>query len=580
MPAFANLGAASLEGASARDGEVFELGSPVALELGNGPSGFALSANSADQGMLTGAILSSQAGYDDVSGLASRTKPTVEQIKQMWKAIPAEPLGKSIFAKANNNDAYTAGTLTTEAQSFAKSYLNFIRYSAGLDDVAFDNALNANAAQGALILAKRNGGLTHTPETPEGITDAQAKPGKYACATSNISYSASSNINYLSALRQAIQGQVDDDSASNIGTLGHRRWLLKPDTSTMGIGSAYVLDGSWHTMYSAVRVFNNPSSAYYDSSYGTTSASNSTDYDFISWPASGNFANNVFAAGTPWSVTLNPNKFQTPSETDVTVTLSRVSDGKKWILNSADAGGGTTDEYFKVETMGYGVSNCIIFNPGVNNLNASVYQGEYRVDVAGLKTSSGSAASLSYRVNFFNADEEDISNAVVTTEKSAYSYTGSAITPPVKVVLSGKRLPTSAYSLSYKNNVNAGKATVTVKGKGNYTGSVSKSFTIKQAANTLKVSGKKVTLKAKSLKKAARSVAANKAYSIKQAKGKVSFKKSSGNKKIAVNTTNGKLTVKKGLTKGAYKVKVRITAKGTKNYKQLAKVATVTVKVK
>ena len=34
------------------------------------------------------------------------------------------------------------------------------------------------------------------------------------------------------------------------------------------------------------------------------------------------------------------------------------------------------------------------------------------------------------------------------------------------------------YTLAYKNNKNVGKATVTIKGKGNYTSSVSKTFTI------------------------------------------------------------------------------------------------------
>ena len=34
------------------------------------------------------------------------------------------------------------------------------------------------------------------------------------------------------------------------------------------------------------------------------------------------------------------------------------------------------------------------------------------------------------------------------------------------------------YTISYKNNTNVGTASVTVTGKGNYTGTISKSFTI------------------------------------------------------------------------------------------------------
>ena len=58
-------------------------------------------------------------------------------------------------------------------------------------------------------------------------------------------------------------------------------------------------------------------------------------------------------------------------------------------------------------------------------------------------------------------------------------YTGSAITPKPNVALGGKRLKAgSDYTLIYSSNVNTGKATVTVTGRGNYSGTVSKYFYI------------------------------------------------------------------------------------------------------
>ena len=63
-------------------------------------------------------------------------------------------------------------------------------------------------------------------------------------------------------------------------------------------------------------------------------------------------------------------------------------------------------------------------------------------------------------------------------------------------------------------------------------------------------------------------------------KGKMSFKKVSGNKAITVNTKTGALTVKKGLKKGTYKVKVQITSKATGSYNAGKKTVTVTVRVK
>ena len=62
-------------------------------------------------------------------------------------------------------------------------------------------------------------------------------------------------------------------------------------------------------------------------------------------------------------------------------------------------------------------------------------------------------------------------------------------------------------------------------------------------------------------------------------KGKVTFKKLSGNSGIAVSST-GRFTVKKGLKKGTYRVKVKITAGARGNYNAGSKTVTVTVKVK
>ena len=97
---------------------------------------------------------------------------------------------------------------------------------------------------------------------------------------------------------------------------------------------------------------------------------------------------------------------------------------------------------------------------------------------------------------------------------------------------------------------------------------------VPKKANTMTVKAK--TVKAKSKK--ATTFKKAKAFTVKKAKGKVTFKKVSGNKKISV-TSAGKVAVKKGLKKGkTYKVKVMVTAAGNDNY--LAKAKTVTLKVK
>ena len=71
-----------------------------------------------------------------------------------------------------------------------------------------------------------------------------------------------------------------------------------------------------------------------------------------------------------------------------------------------------------------------------------------------------------------------IKNAVITIEKSTYTYTGKAIKPTVTVKVGSKKLSTKSYTVSYSNNKNVGKATITVTGKGSYKDKATKPFYI------------------------------------------------------------------------------------------------------
>ena len=73
-----------------------------------------------------------------------------------------------------------------------------------------------------------------------------------------------------------------------------------------------------------------------------------------------------------------------------------------------------------------------------------------------------------------------ISKANVTLSTSTYAYDGKAKKPGVTVKLNGKTLKNGTdYTVSYSNNTKVGTAKVTITGKGNYTGSVSKTYSIK-----------------------------------------------------------------------------------------------------
>ena len=83
-----------------------------------------------------------------------------------------------------------------------------------------------------------------------------------------------------------------------------------------------------------------------------------------------------------------------------------------------------------------------------------------------------------------------ISKASVTLSTSTYAYDGKAKKPGITVKLSGKTLKNGTdYTVSYSNNTKVGTATVKITGKGNYTGSVSKTYSIKNNFKKATISG-------------------------------------------------------------------------------------------
>ena len=97
---------------------------------------------------------------------------------------------------------------------------------------------------------------------------------------------------------------------------------------------------------------------------------------------------------------------------------------------------------------------------------------------------------------------------------------------------------------------------------------------------SFKASGKTIKVKIGKKKKTTKNktFARTKAMKVSGKKGSVTYAKSSGNAKITVSKA-GKVTVKKGLKKGTYKVKVKVTDGETDTYFAATKTVTVTVKV-
>lgn len=143
-------------------------------------------------------------------------------------------------------------------------------------------------------------------------------------------------------------------------------------------------------------------------------------------------------------------------------------------------------------------------------------------------------------------------------------YTGKPIRPAVRVTVKGKVLSAASdYSVAYRDNVNAGTATVSVTGKGAYAGTASKTFAIGKAEQ-------KVTTSKSKYKKTYGAVA----FKLKaktSGNGKLTYQ--SSKKRVVKVSATGKVKVR-----GAGKAKVKVSAAATANYKGASK--TVTVKVK
>ena len=318
------------------------------------------------------------AGYMD-SGSTSMSKLSKEEIARLVAIQPIAGADAPYQSAPSASQPYAAGSLKQEVLQAGLDRLNALRRIAGLPDVALDANYTAKAQAAALVNAA-NDQLSHTPGKPAGMDNALYNLGKDGAGSSNIAAFMSCTAN--GPVAYCVDMWMEDSDGYNIDRLGHRRWQLNPGMGKTGWG---VAQGS---------------SFAYAAEYSFDNSGAGCDYDFISWPASGNFPANkqLFTGDFAWSVTPNPRKY-TVSPGSVTVTLRRESDGQTWSFGggerytAADSG-----KYFNVNTANYGVPGCIIFRPD----GISTYQGVYTVTISGLR-----GGSISYQVDFFDPDSYD-----------------------------------------------------------------------------------------------------------------------------------------------------------------------------
>ncbi|MDO4783596.1 MAG: CAP domain-containing protein [Propionibacteriaceae bacterium] len=137
---------------------------------------------------------------------------------------------------SGNAEKCVAGTTAPGYDEATGEAINIVRAMAGLKPVKLSAKLNAKAREAALLmLANRT--LTHTPTSDMKCFTANAKE---AAGYSNLSYGPPGANAILAYMR---------DAWHNNAPVGHRRWLLRPETSVMGVASTaktnvtYVIGG-------------------------------------------------------------------------------------------------------------------------------------------------------------------------------------------------------------------------------------------------------------------------------------------------------------------------------------------------
>ncbi|SEA54542.1 hypothetical protein SAMN04487851_10837 [Prevotella sp. tc2-28] len=121
--------------------------------------------------------------------------------------------------------------------------------------------------------------------------------------------------------------------------------------------------------------------------------------------------------------------------------------------------------------------------------NGGIYVGQYNVTVTGKGNYTGTASQT------YNIIAQEAGSFVVTLSTESVVYTGGEQKPAVTVKKGDVTLNEGTdYTVMYIDNINVGMATVTVRGKGNYEGTVNKTFFITPKTLT----GDMVTLSASS----------------------------------------------------------------------------------
>lgn len=394
----------------------------------------------------------------DINNTSTYKALTYAKVQQLYKAAY---INTGSYNSSNRSTYYSSaprsgsswyeGSLSADTIKAVSNSINLYRTLAGLNTVTVSS--NSTYQAGALLRSQRSF-MAHkidpnSATKPTGMSDALWKKAAN-CDNSDLAWSYTPS--------GAIIGWMDEagNASTDRMSTAHRLNILDPRTKQMFFGYAegcsllYNQIGSGRSMKEAV-------SAYPSPGYMPTDLADMTYADQNKY----------------WMAQLNSNMLSVKSVDKLSVKVS--GGGESYTCTKANG---------KLRLNNLIFSNAIEFSRPAKK---GLYNGEYKVEITGLTdVKTGSAATVRYTVDFVDITKAapadyDISHAVLTPASSSCEYTGSAVKPSVTVKLNGSVLKNGTdYSVSYSSNINAGKATVTVKGIGKYKGTKTANFNIVQ----------------------------------------------------------------------------------------------------
>ena len=264
---------------------------------------------------------------------ADTTARSEADVRAAWEKFKPSYSGSAYTLTPSTVHPYAAGDLAVGFRTDGLGIINFARYLVGLpSDVTLKPEWDADGQHGAVLLKAIQFSHYPTPK-PADMDQIFYDRGYRATSRGNIGSGYTDSESFQKAC-------LDDSDSRNITSVGHRRWLLNPRMLYTGIGFVE----NRHTTYAI------------DHSRPATAV----DYSYIAWPSAGLFPVEFCGNRTPWSITLNPARYDWDA-TGHTVILRRVSDGRTWMLDASDTN--KSGEYFGVDFGGYGVANAFIFRP-------------------------------------------------------------------------------------------------------------------------------------------------------------------------------------------------------------------------